>query len=317
MIATKVKSSKHPICWRTYILVCLFGIGSWIAINGLWVELPLFVDRLPEKWNLPSYLTILVQFANVGVLIYAVGRKLSPRIFTDKSAIVVIVTVGSISCILLAFFWDRVTLVFNAKHSVALLSLSFFLASVDCLSTVVFLTFMANFPPIYISALMVGETLSSMLPGFVALAQGVDAGTSCSNVTNSTIVHNSVNFSPNLFFIFLFLLMVICGAAFLALNYLPIAKKQHVQKFSISNISDDLEQLDEETECLIKTQEKPINKCNFKLFIYLLIINAWINCLSNSVIPSIQVYACKPYGNEAYHLGESVCCIFRGRLHEA
>lgn len=317
MIATKTKSN-NPICWRTYILVCLFGIGSWIAINGLFVELPLFVDRLPEKWNLPSYLTILIQFANLGVVIYAIGKKLAPRIFTDKSAIVVIVTVGSISCVLLGFLWDKVTVVFNTKHSVALLSLSFFLASVDCLSTVVFLTFMANFPPIYISALMVGETFSSMLPGFVALAQGVGYDdNSCSNKTdktnNSTTVHDNINFSPNVFFVFLFLMMITCGAAFLALNYLPIAKKQHVRKLSINKTSNDLEQLDKETESLIKTPEKQINKCSFELFIYLLMIIAWINCLSNSIIPSIQVYACKPYGNQAYHLGElCVPCIRNG-----
>lgn len=303
MLTNKTKS-KHPVCWLTYMLVCLFGIGSWITVNGLWVELPLFVDRLPEKWNLPSYLTIIVQFANVGVLIYAVGKRLAPQSFTEKPVIIVIVIIGATSCLLLSVFWDRVSVVFDTKHSVALLSLSFCLATVDCTSTVVFLTFMANFPPPYIIALMIGETLSSMIPGFVALAQGLGGDDSCSNKTNnSTNIHDNINFSPNVFFIFLFLVMVTCGAAFIALNYLPTAKKQHVRPLPLI-MDASIHDSDEEEEILIKpTHDHLNNRCTYKLFIYLLVINAWINCLSNGVIPSIQVYACKPYGNKAYHLG--------------
>lgn len=43
------------------VLAALFGIGAWVAINGLWVELPLLVDQLPEGWNLPSYLSVIIQ----------------------------------------------------------------------------------------------------------------------------------------------------------------------------------------------------------------------------------------------------------------
>jgi len=47
------------------LLAVLFGISSWISINGLWVELPLLVQELPEGWALPSYLSIIVQVANI------------------------------------------------------------------------------------------------------------------------------------------------------------------------------------------------------------------------------------------------------------
>lgn len=47
-----------------HLLVCTFGMGSWVAINGLWVELPLLVAELPEGWYLPSYLTVIIQLAN-------------------------------------------------------------------------------------------------------------------------------------------------------------------------------------------------------------------------------------------------------------
>lgn len=32
----------------THLLVALFGMGSWAAVNGIWVELPVVVKELPE-----------------------------------------------------------------------------------------------------------------------------------------------------------------------------------------------------------------------------------------------------------------------------
>ena len=44
-----------------HVLVCVFAISSWVDLNGMWVELPIFVTHLPEGWTLPSYITILAQ----------------------------------------------------------------------------------------------------------------------------------------------------------------------------------------------------------------------------------------------------------------
>lgn len=36
----------------THLLVALFGMGSWAAVNGIWVELPVVVKNLPEgEWR--------------------------------------------------------------------------------------------------------------------------------------------------------------------------------------------------------------------------------------------------------------------------
>ena len=43
------------------LLITLFGMGSWIAINGVMAELPLLVAKLPEGWNLPTYLVLIIQ----------------------------------------------------------------------------------------------------------------------------------------------------------------------------------------------------------------------------------------------------------------
>ncbi|KAM8936833.1 solute carrier family 52, riboflavin transporter, member 2 isoform 3-T3 [Lycaon pictus] len=62
----------------THLLVALFGMGSWAAINGIWVELPVVVKDLPEGWSLPSYLSVLVALGNLGLLLVTLWRRLAP-----------------------------------------------------------------------------------------------------------------------------------------------------------------------------------------------------------------------------------------------
>ncbi|XP_045876853.1 solute carrier family 52, riboflavin transporter, member 2 isoform X2 [Meles meles] len=62
----------------THLLVALFGMGSWAAINGIWVELPVVVKDLPEGWSLPSYLSVLVAVGNLGLLVVTLWRRLAP-----------------------------------------------------------------------------------------------------------------------------------------------------------------------------------------------------------------------------------------------
>lgn len=56
-------------------LIVLFGVSSWVAVNGLWVELPVLVKKLPESWKLASYIVITTQVANLGPIIFSAARK--------------------------------------------------------------------------------------------------------------------------------------------------------------------------------------------------------------------------------------------------
>ncbi|XP_037022463.2 solute carrier family 52, riboflavin transporter, member 2 isoform X2 [Artibeus jamaicensis] len=62
----------------THLLVALFGMGSWAAINGIWVELPVVVKDLPEGWSLPSYLSVLLALGNLGLLAVTLWKRLAP-----------------------------------------------------------------------------------------------------------------------------------------------------------------------------------------------------------------------------------------------
>lgn len=328
----KAFCQTNDISWPTYVLICIFGMGSWIAVNGLWVELPVLVRYVPEQWNLPSYLTVIFQLANIGPVIYALGNHFAPKKVQEKCAIFFVVTVGAVACALLAFFWDETSYIGGGKHSIVLFILSFCVAIVDCTSSVVFLTFMSIFPSFYMSALFVGETSSGLLPAFVALGQGINSkkvncsanATEASSSNQTTKDNSGLRFSPEDFFFFLFAMMVACGLAFFALNYLPLARRQHVRVRHSSTTVEESDSVtrplwDESSRSVIysssartSTHEdfymKDTSSCRQRFswcephILYLLCIQGWINCLSNGVLPSIAAYASEPYGDKTYHL---------------
>lgn len=190
-------------------------------------------------------MNISVQVANIAPLAYTVTRTVCPDRQVELPVIYIIIVTGAAACLLLPFFWDATAQVAGEQHSVGLLSLQFFLALVDCTSSVAYLPFMGSFKPQYLTAFYIGEGLSGLLPSMVSLAQG--AGnlycynhTSYSNITidsyttvvpifTSYPVYETPRFSIKIFFFFLFVMLVLSCIAFTLLNFWGYAAKEKVE----------------------------------------------------------------------------------------
>lgn len=318
-----------------HLLACAFGLGSWVAVNGLWVELPLIVNTLPEGWELPSYLTVIIQLANLGPLLVTLMHKLCPGRLKEHVVIYPILSIGILSCILLAFFWDRTTIVHGASHSTAFFIITFFLALVDCTSSVTFLPFMTQLPAKYITTYFIGEGLSGFIPGVIALAQGVGI-TKCVNSTQTEGNHTNnedlwslhteylpPKFSTEVFFFFLALMMSISMAAFVALNKLPrtfeFSTENLVPETTVSSVCSGLDKARAESDSEggnsqgAGAAEKPSPSIRPKHSLYQLtliyLLVAWVNAATNGLLPSVQTYSCMPYGNLAYHLSAALSSV--------
>ena len=57
------------------VLALLFGVGAWVGVNGIYVQLPLLVNTAPEGWSLPAHMVLVVQFANLGPILYTLYIK--------------------------------------------------------------------------------------------------------------------------------------------------------------------------------------------------------------------------------------------------
>lgn len=308
--------AKLPPSLLVYVLFCAFGMGSWVAINGIWGEISILVQTLPECDRLPSILVVIIQLANVGPLLYTATKAVFAhrrwnQYHLEVVTVAILVLVGTSACILLALFWSRTAHIFGGPHAVSLITLTFLLATVDCTSSVVFFPFMRHFHKDYISALYIGAGLSGVLPSAVALAQGfVKYGEGCPG-TYPGYAALGINFSPAVYFVLLTLLTLVCGAAFVLINVLPVVHKQMVTTPARSS---DVQQAERER----KEGEEPaaavssivpllakLVKSKFTLLLCL----AVINFVSNGALPAISAYAFLPYGNVYYHTGVNLAII--------
>ncbi|XP_028281231.1 solute carrier family 52, riboflavin transporter, member 3-B [Parambassis ranga] len=315
----------------THVLACLFGMGSWVAINGMWVELPLVVNYIPEGWYLPSYLTVIIQVANVGPLFITLMHHFRPGVLDERPVIYCIVGLGIIATFLLAFFWNHKVTIAGSSHSVPLLILSFLLSVVDCTSSVSFLPFMMRLRPQYLTTYFTGEGLSGLVPALVALIQGVGVvhcqnATQASNSTNSEAIHQPARFSAQIFFVFLSAMMVVCLVAFIMLNHHPaVARERKSDRYFSEDLDHDKREqglsLHAETpeqkpmisplEATRKKNRSSFGRGTYSNFevVFIFVVLAWVNALTNGVLPPVQSYSCLPYGKKAYHLAATMAAV--------
>ena len=125
-----------------------------LQVNGVFVELPFMVNRIPEGYKIASTLALAIQAGNVGPAAYALAyRRYGTRSYSPT--VYAILTIGVVCCCLLAAFWS----VSAGGVSYPLIVLATGLALVDCTSSVVFWPVVARFPKHLLPGLAVGEAL--------------------------------------------------------------------------------------------------------------------------------------------------------------
>ncbi|XP_011874232.1 PREDICTED: solute carrier family 52, riboflavin transporter, member 3-A-like [Vollenhovia emeryi] len=291
------------------LLALMFGLGAWIGVNGIYVQLPLIVHVAPEGWSLPAHMVMLVQFANLGPILYTLYIKYTAWAY-DKYIIYTLLVAGTCACIALCFLYSYTSIVFGKEHSTALLSLMFVTALVGCTSSVLFMPYMRNYREIYLVSYLVGEGLSGFVPSAVALIQGVGNNQTCVNVTKPGSSHlefapaeSDPRFSSEVFFIFIGFLLCLSFFSFLGLNLLPVARGERVK------LPSSMEMLPTDMTAPPSYKVDSGWKMPKYTYYYVLAMMAVVCFLGNGTLPSIQSYSCLPYGSTAYHLTVTLSAI--------
>ncbi|XP_026344751.2 solute carrier family 52, riboflavin transporter, member 2 isoform X1 [Ursus arctos] len=301
----------------THLLVALFGMGSWAAINGIWVELPVVVKDLPEGWSLPSYLSVLVAVGNLGLLVVTLWRRLAPG-KSERAPIQVVQALSVVGTALLAPLWRHMAPVAGQLHSVAFLTLALVLALACCASNVTFLPFLSHLPPPFLRSFFLGQGLSALLPCLLALVQGVGHLECSPSPTNGSLwlPHNvPERFPASTFFWVLTALLVTSAAAFQGLLLLLPSPPPAPTAGPGSGLRGRAAGVEEEEEEALPLQESPSQAPGttpspdpepYRLLSVhgacLLGLLAITNALTNGVLPAVQSFSCLPYGRLAYHL---------------
>uniref|UniRef100_A0A4W3H583 Riboflavin transporter n=1 Tax=Callorhinchus milii TaxID=7868 RepID=A0A4W3H583_CALMI len=261
-----------------HVLSALFGLGSWVAINGLWVELPLLVPETPEGWYLPSYLTILIQLANVGPLLVTLLHRFRPGWLPETRVVYAIVCLGVVSCLLHGAAGARLLPVAGGLH------------------------LLRHFPALH-------EPPASPLPDQLLHRGGPERV--------SLVAHyQPANFSPRVFFFLLAGMMLMCLMAFGLLNHLPLRDTETEQEPERERDTEREPEPEPEQRPMISRRPSCWYKARPSTFqaghytwpqaTFIFLVLAWVNGLTNAVLPSVQSYSCLPYGSLAYHLSATL-----------
>lgn len=301
---------------RVDILAMLFGIGSWIGVNSVYLQLPLIVAHAPEGWALPSYLVVIVQSGNIGPLLYTLLQRYSSTRFNDVYLIYVIKSMACIAAISMAFFYQTIAVIGGQEHSVALLGIAFFFALVGCTSSVLFMPYMGRFREIYLVTYMVGEGLSGFYTSILSLIQGVGGMGECvpnnSSVGPAMIEYFSPpRFETRLFFLLVFAMMVVSATAFTLLNTLPLCKREFAQG-TVRNGNDysyEKNGTAEEDKFVERRDTAEMNVVSAGQYKYLMLLMGAVSLIGSGIFPGIQSFSCIPYGQQAYHLSVTFSSI--------
>ncbi len=257
-----------------YILVAIFGLGTWTNLAGLWIELPIIVPILPESWQLPAKLTLLINSANIFPILIVFASlifKLNTTPFEVPVNFILLCTSITFA-IGFAFLWNKTAYLFGIEQSVYLMLLCFFTAIADCLSSTTFIPFLHRYEPIYLNAYFIGEALTAFLPALLGMIQGI--GTSdCVLIGNKTgeiwkEIHHQPRFSVRTYFLILSSLPLAALLAFSSLRRMKTGRlkiqtsnkesKHHRSRVFI--LMDNIRDID-----LIENTIKTINKIENQL----------------------------------------------------
>ncbi|XP_029920267.1 solute carrier family 52, riboflavin transporter, member 2 [Myripristis murdjan] len=298
----------------THGLMALFAMGSWISVNCLWVELPVVVSVLPEGWNLPAYLSVLIAFGNLGPIAVTITHHCAPGRLNERLLIHCIQLLAVVVSAFLAVFWSHTVTIAGEERSLPFLLFTFMLSLVCCTSNVTFLPFMFRYPPQYIRTFFIGQGLSALFPCIVALGQGVGK-VECKTV-NGTVQPEYLkeSFPAQNFFWFLFVMLSISAISFLALTQRQPTSQQDTPQQESGTAAGAAKENGEETHPLhnggtpvsedqVQVEEQPPVPTFWTLRnVYLLLLLGVSNALTNGVLPSVQSFFCLPYGTMAFHL---------------
>ncbi|XP_013180471.1 PREDICTED: solute carrier family 52, riboflavin transporter, member 3 isoform X1 [Papilio xuthus] len=286
--------SQQRRCVALDALLAFWGLGAWLGVNGLYVQLPLLVQALPEGWSLPSAMALAVQLANVGLLAYAALRRLLPRA-PDATYIYGLLTIGTLALLLNSFLYTATTPLAGADRSVAFLTLTFFAALVGCTSSVLFYPYLRHFREVYLATYLAGEGLSGFIPSILALVQGVGGEPECVPSTDAATlipVHPPARFDTSAFLLMLAGLSALSLVSFVGLHNLRAFDSERVPQAAVA-----------------KEEEAEAPRGSRALWAAVMSLTLVLNALSNGVLPSVQSYSCMPYGVRAYHLATSLAAM--------
>ncbi|KAK0418645.1 hypothetical protein QR680_013686 [Steinernema hermaphroditum] len=171
---------------RRHLFVAVYGMGSWLSINAMYVELPLLVDKIPEGWNFPSYMVVVLQIMCFLSLLYSIVAYKFESLIEGNVYMISAMCLMSVTGILMsAFVYNIKSSIFGGEHSALLLTAIGIMGLPCTVSDMLFMPYISKFKESHIVATyFIGMGLSAMVPSGISFAQTVPYK---KNVTSTSV----------------------------------------------------------------------------------------------------------------------------------
>ncbi|MFH4973769.1 hypothetical protein AB6A40_000478 [Gnathostoma spinigerum] len=307
--------------------VLAFGMGTWLSVNSLYVQLPYLVNFVPENWGIITYMVLIVQTACIAPLIYGIidsvleKNKLWSSIRVILIPIMLIISAGAL--LMSAFVYDTPTVVDSKQHSV-LLFVAFLLMSIPCTtSDVLFCPFITRFASSkFVTTFFIGMGLSALVPSSVTLIQGTGYHFNSTSVSHWGPSGNGLLFGVRSFLVMMAALHILSFLGFLIIKTttvdssdltLNISKDSRItfefetDKMSAvdarnSQRSNPNDTMESDSSIVLPS----ISRFAWNLH---LISSVILGAIQNGITPIILNKAIEPYGQQLYHLVNALCVL--------
>ncbi|OWY90895.1 hypothetical protein PHMEG_00040759 [Phytophthora megakarya] len=149
-----------------FVAFVAFGLASWLMTNATYVELGVFLRELPEHYRIYAYSIVALESANLYPLLYMLFNA-QQQMLSQSTVIWWILLQGVTGCGSSGAYESTVG-TYNVIWGIELQCSH---VATDPFSRDVFYPFVANFPPLFTSALATGEGLSGTLAALLGIVQ--------------------------------------------------------------------------------------------------------------------------------------------------
>lgn len=181
------------------------------------------------------------------------------------------------------------------------------------MSTLTFLPYIGeHFSKEYIIPNYVGESMSSLVPGVLALLQGYKQEEPCdktihaSNATSTVSPLYRPRFSVSVYFLFMFLLLLVSILSFSVLNYsnLAIRARKRPKRIDLNSTELDNDDDDDETIWQIEKEVRVASnsESNKRETRLLLMLTFLVTFVYYGYLPGLLSYSTMPYSKKFFHL---------------
>uniref|UniRef100_A0A0G4IG50 Uncharacterized protein n=1 Tax=Chromera velia CCMP2878 TaxID=1169474 RepID=A0A0G4IG50_9ALVE len=163
----------------------LFGLSSWITINGIWTQVAFLLANTPEGNRLPTWMALAIQIGNVlpVTLAFIQARRAAKgkgAATFEAVSIVLVILFGTVALWVGALFWKTTIVLSDGavrvlqvdRLSVVLLAVVLVTGALDCSSSVLYWPFVLRFSPQSLVAFSAGEAASGSIASVVTIIQG-------------------------------------------------------------------------------------------------------------------------------------------------